>query len=84
MPIKMNAAQTRKLEATLAEFIGDITTAPDRWTMRMAKAKAEGALEGMVEMGYAALPAEAQHNRIDTAARKAARALSLLERTQVA
>jgi len=84
MPIKMNAAQTRKLEAKLAGFINDITTSPDQQTMRLAKAKAEGALEGMSEMGYPALSAEAQHNRIDTAARKAARALNLLARTQIA
>lgn len=84
MPIKMNAAQTRKLEAKLTGFINDITTSLDLQTMRLVKAKAEGALEGMSEMGYPALSAEAQHNRIDTAARKAARALNLLARTQVA
>lgn len=36
MPIKMNAAQIRKL----AGFINDITTSPDRQTMKLAKATA--------------------------------------------
>jgi len=38
----------------------------------------------LTTQAYLALSAEAQHNRIDTAARKAARALNLLARTQIA
>lgn len=67
MPIKMNAAQTKRSEATLAERIQQITTVDSLEAAMLAKARAEGALEGMGEMGYSTLATEAQQARINKA-----------------
>jgi len=63
MPIKMNAEQTKRSEATLAKRIELIQAADSLEAAMIAKAVAEGALEGMVEMGYSVLGTEAHAAR---------------------
>lgn len=69
MPIKMNASQTKRLEVSLAERIDHIKASPSLEAAMLAKARAEGALEGMSEMGYSTLATEAQKERIKKAYR---------------
>lgn len=67
MPIKMNAAQTRRSEVSLAERIEHLKASSSLEGAMLAKARAEGALEGMSEMGYSTLATEAQKERIKKA-----------------
>lgn len=75
MGLKMNAAQTKSNEQRLAERIATISVSTSLGDLAIARAYAEGQLEGMAEMGYGELATEAQQGRINKAVRLARKAI---------